>query len=328
MSKQSLLINDDLWRVLPEIIKTSRHVEAAIAYFGVAGADLLPLKNGDCLVVDMSPTTVKAGSTNPYEIEKLIKRGVQVFSRRNLHAKILIADKKVLVGSANISKTSQKVLDEAAILTDDPIISRRAKEFLSRICIEPVLQEYLDECKRIYRPPRFGGRRPTHGKQTHRVTHAKLWLVNLVDYFSFPDAELAAFEKSEDKARALLKDAQKSTLSTFHWPYKPKMADELETGDWIIQCIRHEDKTISVCPPARLISIDHYVRNTQGKERYLFHLESPRRGEEMNWARFRKTLNSTLKTGTRLPRTMAIRETQNADDLLRLWTFRGRVSRK
>jgi len=79
MSKQSLLINDNLWRVLPDIIKTSKHVDAAIAYFGDTGASLLPLKGGDRLVVDMSPATVKAGSTNPHEIAKLVKRGVQVF---------------------------------------------------------------------------------------------------------------------------------------------------------------------------------------------------------------------------------------------------------
>ncbi len=328
MSKSSLLINDDIWRTLPEIIKTSQHVDAAIAYFGHDGARLFPLKRGDCLVVDMSPATVKAGSTDPYEIEKLIKRGVQVFTRRNLHAKIVIADKKVLVGSANVSKNSRDILDEAAILADDLIISRRAKEFLNRICIEPVLPEYLAECKRIYEPPRFISTGSTKGKYTRRAAHAKLWLVNLVDYYSFPDSETRTFEKSKDKARALLKDAQQSTLSTFHWSRKPRMADELETGDWIIQCIGHEDKSVSVCPPARLILVDHYIRNQQGKERYVFHLEYPKRGEEMSWAKFRKALNSTLKTGASHPRTMAVRETQQADDLLRLWTPKGRVSRK
>jgi hypothetical protein len=105
-------------------------------------------------------------------------------------------------------------------------------------------------------------------------------------------------------------------------------ADELEVGDWIIQCIRHEDKSISVSPPARLIRIDHYARNQQGKERYLFHLEIPKRGQEMSWGKFQKTLNSILGKQISQPRTMAIRDTQQADDLLRLWTPKGRVSSK
>jgi hypothetical protein len=328
MSKASLLINDDIWRTLPEVIKTSRHIDAAIAYFGHDGARLFPLRRGDRLVVDMSPATVKAGSTDPHEIEKLIRRGVQVFTRRNLHAKIVIADRKVLVGSANVSKNSRDILDEAAILTDDPIIARRAKEFLNRICIEPVLPEYLAECKSIYKPPRFISKRSTKGKRTRRAAHAKLWLVNLVDYLSFPDSEIEAFEKSKDKALALLKNTPQSMLSTFHWPHKPKMADELEAGDWIIQCIRHKDKSISVCPPACLIFVDHYIRNLQGKERYVFHLKYPKRGEKMSWTKFRKALNSTLKIESSQPRTMAVRETEKADDLLRLWTLKGRVARK
>jgi hypothetical protein len=327
VSRTSLLVGNDIWKVLPEIVKSARHIDAAIAYFGQDGAKLFPLKRGDCLVVDMSLATVKAGSTNPYEIEKLAKRGVNVYTRPNLHAKIVVADNKVVVGSANISKNSRDILDEAAILTDDPITVRRAKEFLTRICIEPVLPEYLSECKSAYRPPRTSGKRSTTGKRIRRVEHAKLWLVNLVDYLSIPNSELEAFEKSEDKARALLEDTQQTTLETFHWSYKPKMADELETGDWIIECVRHKDKSISVYPPARLIFIDHYARG-QGKERYLFHLESPKRGEKMDWKDFRKTLSSILGKQISQPRTMPIRSTEQADDLLRLWTPKGRISRK
>lgn len=328
MSKTSLLISDDIWRVLPGLVKSTKHIDAAIAYFGQDGAKLLPLKRGDCLVVDMSPATVKTGSTNPYEIEKLIKRGVKVFTRPNLHAKIVIVDKKVLVGSANVSKNSRDNLDEAAILTDDPITVKRAKEFLARICIEPVFQEYLDRCKSFYKPPRIVGKRSSTGERTRRVEHAKLWLVNLVDYLSIPDSEVETFDKSKDKALALLGDTKQTTLETFHWPHKPKMANELETGDWIIECIRHKDKSVSVYPPARLIFIDHYIRNSRGNERYLFHLEFPKRWEEMDWRNFQKPLSSILGKPISKPRTMAIRNTEQADDLLRLWTPKGRISRK
>lgn len=276
LSKISFLVNEDIWQTLPDIIKPTRHVDAAIAYFGHDGAKLLPLKRGDRLVVDMSLATVKAGGTNPYEIEKLIARGVKVFTRRNLHAKIVVVDKTVLVGSANVSKNSRDNLDEAAVLTNDPITAQRAKEFLNRICTEPVFPEYLAECKRLYKPPRITGKQSTKGKSIRRAAHAKLWLVNLVDYHSFPDAELELFEKSEEKAHELINTVQ-YTLSTFHWSHKPKMANELETGDWVIQCIRHKDKSISVYPPARLLFVDHYIRNQQtGKERYVFHLEFPK----------------------------------------------------
>lgn len=93
LSKINFLVNEDIWQTLPDIIKSAWRLDAAIAYLGHDGAKLLPLKRGDCLVVDMSTATIKSGGTNPHEIEKLIKRGVQVFTRRNLHAKIVIVDK-------------------------------------------------------------------------------------------------------------------------------------------------------------------------------------------------------------------------------------------
>ncbi len=329
MSKVSFLTNEDIWQTLPEIIKSSHKVDAAFAYFGHDGAKLFPLKRGDRLVIDMSLATVKVGGTNPFEIEKLIKRGIQVFTRSNLHAKIVVTDKTVLVGSANVSKNSHDYLDEAAILTNDTITIQRARDFLNHICIEPVLPEYLSQCKNFYRPPHIIGKRSTTNKKATRAMHAKLWMVNLVDYHFLPNSEIEAFETSEEKALALIESKEQSSLSTFHWTHKPKMVDELETGDWIIQCIRHKDKTISVYNPARLILIDHYIRNKKtGKERYVFHLEFPKHGERLNWVKFRKLLNTILSKNLSQPRTIAIKNIQKADDLLRLWTPKGRVSRK
>ena len=126
MSKISFLINEDIWDTIPKIIKASNHADVVVAYLGTDGSKLLPLKKGDRLVLDLSIATVKAGATNPHEVEKLMKRGVQVFTRRNLHAKIVVSDKEVLTGSANISKNSRDTLDEAAILTNDKITLQRA----------------------------------------------------------------------------------------------------------------------------------------------------------------------------------------------------------
>jgi hypothetical protein len=330
MSKISFLINEDIWDIIPKIIKASNHTDVVVAYLGTDGSKLLPLKKGDRLVVDMSIATVKAGATNPHEIEKLIKRGVEVFSRRNLHAKIVVSDKEVLTGSANISKNSRDVLDEAAILTNDSIALQRARDFINQICTEPVLPEYLKECINSYRPPRHNVVQVrTEGSRQSRAKHAKLRIVSLIDYFRFPESELIDYETSENKAINLMKDKQLSIPSSFHWSHRPKMVDELEQGDWIIQCIKHKDKSISVCAPAQLILIDSYVRNKKtGKERYVFHLESPKSAEDMGWQQFRTKLNSILSTNKKNPPTMAISDTKQADELLRLWTPKGRIARK
>jgi hypothetical protein len=43
--------------------------------------------------------------------------------------------------------------------------------------------------------------------------------------------EIARYEKGEAKARRVIKDAVRSETDSFHWPHKPRMADELEPKD-------------------------------------------------------------------------------------------------
>jgi hypothetical protein len=329
VSVTTFLSNQTLWQTLSARVKAARHVDAAIAYFGSGGAKLLPLKRGHRLIVDMSMPTVRAGGTNPREIEKLIKRGVKAFTRRNLHAKLVIADGWAMSGSANISKHSQQTLDEAAILSNDSAVVRRSREFIDRLCIEPIRPEYLRECKRCYRPPRFSGQPLKEHGLRQRATHAKLWLVNLVES-SIPEAEMTRFERGEAKAGKLLRDEMRSRLDSFHWPSQPKMATEMEKGDWIIQVVTYRDKKIVVDSPGQLLCIDNYVRDrTSGKRRWVFHLELPGRGQTMAWSEFRRKARRILRTDQLAkPRTKAIRDIAAADGLLRLWTTAGRVSRR
>lgn len=328
MSVTTLLSNKTLWHTIATRIRAASRVDAAIAYFGQNGAKLLPLRAGDRLVVDMSPATVRAGGTDPREVEKLIRRGVAVFTRRNLHAKILVADRSVICGSANVSRHSQEVLDEAALLTSDPSALRRAREFIGRISTEPVRREYLEKCKSIYRPALFNGKRAGDEDRQKRASHAKLWLVNLVEA-TVPESEIERYEQGEAKAKKLVKDRSRSTTTSFHWPREPKMAGELDLGDWIIQMVTYKDRSILVSPPAQLLFVDHYVRGPKkGKERWVFHLEIPRREERMNWKQFGRATKRFLGSGApSKPRTKPIRDIEVADGLLGLWTAGGRVSR-
>lgn len=327
MSSATFLSNEELWRTLLAKLKSSRHVDAAIAYIGQDGAILFPLRRGDRLVVDMSLPTVRAGATDPREVEKLVLRGVECFTRRNLHSKLVVGNSFVIAGSANVSMRSNRVLDEAAILTNDPSAIRRAREFIDRLCTEPVRPNYLEECKRHYKPPHFADPGAV-GKRQSRATRAKLWIVNLNES-SIPESELTRYEDGELKAKRLVKNAVSSKTGGFHWPYKPKMASELETGDWLIQTIKSKDGSVLVHPPGQLLLIDSYVRDPKsGKERYVFHLELPRHGETLTWDEFHTSAKALSSQTKLLRRTMPVRNPDDADELLRLWTPTGRVSRR
>ena len=237
-----------------------------------------------------------------------------------------MADNSVLAGSANISKNSAK-LDEAAILTTEPAAVRRARDFIDRLCSEPVSPRYLEECKKLYRPPHFTNAPGPNRHGPPPTTHAKLWIVNLRDY-SVPDSEIRRYRKGEKKAKKLVADTLHYEMDNFHWPNKPRMATELEFGDWVIQVLRRKDKTILVYPPGRFILLDRYTRDSKsGKERYVFHLEVPRRGQTIPWPRFRQTANRLLHRASKAPpRTMPVPEIEAADRFLTMWTPRGRVA--
>ncbi len=325
----TIFLNEALWQTLTKRIKSAKHVEAAIAYVGHGGSKLLPLRRGHRLIVDMSAATVKAGSTDPREIEILRNRGVEVFTRRNLHAKIVVLDNAAMVGSANVSEQSNEILDEAAILTNDALTVRRARDFIDRLCTEPVLPKYLEQCIQLYRSPRFGeGKTRTSSQQ--RIPHAKLWMVNLWGDYSIPESEIERYEQSAKEAQKLLKDPSRSETWSFHWPHKPKMADELEAGDWVIEVTTYKDKTTVIYPPAQFLSLDQYARDVKsGKQRYVFHLEAPKGGQGLAWADFRRVAKSILSSRElNKRRTRPIRDVQIADALLRIWTPRGRIAKR
>ena len=145
--------NDDLWREIKARVAKGKRVRAAFAYLGKGGAKLLALKKGDSLVVDMSLGAVRQGVTDPREIRRLMGRGVRVFSRGSLHAKFAVVDKTLIAGSANVSRNSNEILDEAGVITTDPAALRRAKDFFDQLCTEPVGKQYLKTCIAEYRPP-------------------------------------------------------------------------------------------------------------------------------------------------------------------------------
>ncbi len=204
-----------------------------------------------------------------------------------------------------------------------------AREFIERLCTEPVRPEYLEECKRLYRPPRFGGAKAGDKIKARRAVHAKLWMVNLTEA-TVPAGEIERFEVGEATARGLVKNNERSKLDNFHWPYKPLMASELVLGDWIIQVVSWKDKSVTVHAPGQLLHLDHYIRDSaSAKERWVFHLEVPRRSDSLTWAAFRRAAKKLLgPKGVEAPRTRPVRDVIAADGLLSLWTPGGRVSRR
>jgi len=329
MSSTRFVCNDSLWHEIQNRAKSAKQVRAAVAFIGVGGADLLPLKKGDSLVVNLGWQTVKQGLTAPREIQRLIRRGVHVFTRSTLHAKFFIFDRALIVGSTNVSRNSQNVLDEAGALTTDLQAIRRARGFFDKLCSEPVRPEYLKKCLASYTPPRFeGDGSQIPAKRQKRVIEAKLWFISGLQYIDTPAADAERIATIEEEAQQCLSDPDRTEVNWIHYARKPKFLDYLRFGDWIIECVRDSDKIAHVHAPAQVLGVKRYTRSI-GRSAYLLTSEASRNSESILFSKFRRRVRRLAPFfDQERPRTRPIEDIELADRMLRLWTPSGRISRR
>lgn len=324
------LYNAALWDEIQRRVREAKNVQAAVAYFASGGANLLPLKKGDRLVVDMSMKAVKSGVTDPKEIRKLIKRHVKVFTRSSLHAKFLVADKALIVGSANISHLSRAALDEAGGLTTDHSAVRRAADFIDSMSTEPVRPEYLKKCIEAYRPPKFdlASQKPRGGRRRKRVTVAKVWFIGGLVYGGPPEAETTQVNAAQRRAEKKLREPIRTEVDFIHYPEPIRSFDMLRVGDWVVPCLEDETKRRYVWAPEQFLGLESYPRG-RGKRRYLLMLEKARSAKQVTLGEFRKRIRTKLPAlDSNRPRTRPIANDTDADFILRLWTPAGRLVRR
>ena len=330
MTASRFLANDNLWVELRDRVKKAKSVKAAVAYLGSGGADLLCLKKGDTLVVNMGMQTVTQGITSPREVQRLMQRGVTVFSRTTLHAKFFICDKSLIVGSANISNNSQNVLDEAGSITNCPQALRRADDFFGKLCTEPVRPEYLKKCLSAYRPPKFKSDKAlkSNSKSQKRVVSAKLWFVGGLVRGDVPEKEIEKAELIKRQAKSRLTKPNGTGVESTHYHSKTRYLENIRIGDWIVECVDEPNKKQYVSPPSQVIGLESYSRG-QGKRRYLLLKEVSKTAQEMPLKRFQKLIGKIAPNlAIERPRTSAITNTEVADAILSIWTPSGLISKK
>jgi phosphatidylserine/phosphatidylglycerophosphate/cardiolipin synthase-like enzyme len=157
-----------------------------------------------------------------------------------LHAKLLVADKWVIVGSANASDNSANLLDEAAVETSDPYLRNQATRLIESFCTEPIRGQYLRECIAAYRPPKFKAAGEAKGsKRRPRPTvRPKLWIIGGLEYREVPKHEAKAAEAAKSRAQGLLRGDGTHVEQT-HYGWHPAFITKLQPGDWAITCIRN-----------------------------------------------------------------------------------------
>lgn len=146
------------WDQITELVQRARRGRryAAIAFLGPAAPGLLPLQNGDILVVNASDSAVKSHSTSPAAIEDYLRAGVSVYNEPLLHAKVIALPGNAVIGSANASTRSRTQAIEAVVITEEQTVVRQVRRFITKLA-DPVMAIEHGDVPRLWKLWHEGG---------------------------------------------------------------------------------------------------------------------------------------------------------------------------
>jgi hypothetical protein len=253
---------------------------AAIAY--VSKGSPLQFGSGDILICDASESSIKSGNTDAGILLNFKKNGAQIFSCENLHAKIVVCGKYAVIGSSNLSKSSEEDLLEATLLTDKRQIRAQVLGLIHNFMS---VSDELDEnaLKKLAKIPvikRFG---KSNSKKKHvNETGTSYWVVSVVPLEKVKEQEKSLIEEGQHKALKFT-ESEDSDIGWIRFVGKSKFRQEAQPGDIILEITKYKRKVLISEPRPILYRQDHdnWTR---------FYLEVPKDIQEMSWSKFEKEL--------------------------------------
>lgn len=261
------LITDDPWeRIHALTLKTRDKRYVAVPYLGKGATDLLPLTDGDVLVARFDKETVKNSEVDPAAVIEYIRRGVRVYARKNLHAKVFVLGARAVVGSTNASYNSANALEEAVLETADRAVVNQCRRFVRSLCSEEVSPEFAEKLLPFYKPKGSrGGPRDRPSDQSSDLT-----LIKVSDLEKdFEGADKRAYERGWEEAEVNLADASRFDIESIRWIGQPPAS--IRAGARVMEAQRRGDDFI-LWPPARVLRVRRYL-SENGKPRTMIFLE-------------------------------------------------------
>jgi hypothetical protein len=283
----------------------------AVAYFGGAGSELLPLRKGSILVVDMSPKAVRSGQTDPNEIIKLLEEGVEIHSVENLHAKVFVLGRRAIIGSANVSQHSATGLIEAAIEVADERVVAACRRFVLEKTGEYITLQHARSMVALYRPPKFGT-----GKR-NLPKHSPLWAVSLEEA-TWDSEDQVADKEGSPQAEGNLSSSEFYRVDRFLWN-RDQLIEKLKNGDQLLQ-IYKENRTKFVYPAGRVIHVQPYEVGDQ--VRAIIYLEVQKRLKRKRLSVITRHLGSQARILKRIAYARLLKNQSLIHALLNLWPRR------
>ena len=249
--------SDDSWSRIRDLAKKRGRRLVAVPFLGKGAIRRLPLQAGDLLIVRLDEATVKSGQTSPLEIGKFLRKGVEVHAQSNLHAKVFVFGKTAVIGSTNVSTTSEAHLLEAVVETSDSRAVSAAASFVRSLRGDVVTPQYAKRLEKMYVPPRILGAGRPRSQQTMRgAGQSVLWAVKL-ETGAWIDEDYVQQEAGEPLARKKLKNTRHYVVDDFVWT-PAGFGRKVRVGQRVLQIVEENSGNVYAEPPYRVVRVQRY----------------------------------------------------------------------
>jgi hypothetical protein len=310
------LLSEDLWPTIKRLSRKGSRKRAAIAY--VTSDEAVAFGTGDLLVTDASDAAIKSGQTSAGILERAVKRGAEVFSLPNLHAKMLLLDGTAVIGSANLSASSESGLVEAAWVSDNPITVGMATSTILDMSetAERIDAAFIKRIKSLpVTPRRWNGKALTKRMLGKRRRARRNWLVGLHEIQECAD-EADAVQKGFVAAREFLSD-NSSDVGYIRFTGSSRFRRDAARGDTVIQIWRSARRKSPslVFRHAPII----YRQDEENCTRFFIEEASDAEKTALNWRRFQKLAGRIGISGPLRPNMARAIGEEHAQALFSLW---------
>lgn len=284
------VLSNQLWRKINAAAIKAKRRQAAIAY---VTSDLIGFKRGDLLIVDASEGIIRSGGTNAKLLSKLAAKGVVLHTCPGLHAKVLLMDDVAVIGSGNMSASSESALVEAAIMTDANSVVGGVASFIEQLKhattrLDGKTLHTLSKIKVVKHGFGPGKKGVKHKKPRISELGTRTWLIGVAEM----DRELKALEqKLTDQSQAKLAKELKTdedSIEWIRWTGKGSFPSKCQQGDQVIQIWRNSStnkRPSVVLGPTPLL-----LKDRVGASTFVFLKSAQGKKSEIKWGAFKKLM--------------------------------------
>jgi len=308
-------LTGDIWKEVNKKLTSRQKKIACIAY---VTSDKLKLNKGDSLICDASIFSIKFGETSAKTLKAYFDKGIKIFSKQDLHSKFLLTDHFLVIGSANLSKSSAETLTESSIITYSDILISQATAFCYNLIEESTLLDEKDiqkllKIEVVKRP----FKKTTSSKTRQKKFGNRYWFVSV-----FPLGD-RTYNKIEDKIKKTTASISKTTkideddISFLRWSAKTKFRETAKEGDLIIRRFNNKGKKSSyVYPPSTILK-----KQIVDGVTYFYYHDQDSEERKVSWKNFQAFLKTIKLEKSITKRTRTILE-NDVKKIKPLWSKR------